>query len=87
LDRIVTKSSDLRRDSNAGIQHDSAMFEELRFRVATDICQLWPVGPEREERLALLDQVIANGMRARHTVLLAKRGVIEIWKETDQADR
>jgi hypothetical protein len=40
----------------------SGVFEDLRFRIATNICQLWPPGPERDWRLALLDVTIKRAI-------------------------
>jgi hypothetical protein len=34
------------------------MYEELRFRVTTDVCRLWPAGPGRDARLRMLDEII-----------------------------
>lgn len=38
------------------------VYEALRFRVTTDICRLWPPGPERDWRLALLDATIERAI-------------------------
>lgn len=50
-------------EASAPLLHTRAIFEEMRFRVTADVCQLFPPGPERIWRLALLEVVIAAAAR------------------------
>lgn len=60
-------------DASAPLLQTRAIFEETRFRVTADICQLFPPGPERIWRLALLEVVMAAAARRPKHPTVASR--------------